>query len=230
MPSGGVDPSHDDPARHQVYVPNHFGQGFHDRPTHPSIDGKPLPNTKKKARPVTDPRGRYRPMAFGPIFRRLAAAAQVRGYLRRKCWTTSSRFSPPILTNAITNPAEDQQTEHLQGGEEVELLNLTPTGRILFRLPRGSLPVIFQLEGDSATVDAVADTLVFEPDKSRFMILWRLRFRSEGTCLKSHGGCGTDAFRLVSCPEARQGLLFQPWRTGAGTAILTHRVWDRRNR
>ena len=62
----------------------------------------------------------------------------------------------------------------MQGGEEVELLNLTPTGRILFRLPRGSLPVeFFQLEGDSATVDAVADTLVFEPDKSRFMILWR---------------------------------------------------------
>ena len=79
---GGVDPSHDDPARHQVYVPNHFGQGFHDRPTHPSIDGKPLPNTEEKGRPVTDPRGRYRPMAFGPIFLRLAAAAQVRGYLR----------------------------------------------------------------------------------------------------------------------------------------------------
>ena len=58
---GGVDPTHEDPAKHRWYPTNHAGVGYHER--HQSIDGKSLPNTEETGRKVKDPEastGRWR--------------------------------------------------------------------------------------------------------------------------------------------------------------------------
>jgi hypothetical protein len=172
---GGIDKSHEDPARHQTYVPNHFGRGFHARPTHPSIDDKPLPNTEETGRPVTDPCGTYRPMAFGPIFRAWQPRLKYAGTYDERWLKDVFPFLPADFDDRYYQSApEDQQMEHLRGGEEVELVNLTRDGRRLFHLPRQAVPVeFFRLDGGSASVDAVADTLLLEPDKDRFAVLWR---------------------------------------------------------
>jgi len=172
---GGVDTSHEDPAQHVTYVPNHFGRGFHSRPTHPSIDGKPLPNTEETGRPVTDPRGRYRPMALGPIFRAWQPRLKYAGTYDDKWLENTFPFLPADFDDRYFQAApEDQQSDYLRGGEEVELVNLTPEGRTIFCLPTVDVPVEFiRREGEPVTVNAVLDTLLIEPDKNRFLVIWR---------------------------------------------------------
>ena len=54
------------------------------------------------------------------------------------------------------------------------LLNLTPQGQTAFRLPRLEVPVTFYLRNyEEKEVSAAGDTLIIEPDRGRFMILWR---------------------------------------------------------
>lgn len=172
---GGVDKSHEDPAHHATYVPNHFGRGFHSRPTHPSIEGKPLPNTEETGRPVTDPRGRYRPMAFGPIFRAWQPRLKYAGTYDDKWLENTFPFLPADFDERYFQAApEDQQIDYLRGGEEVELVNLTPEGRTRFNLPQLHVPVEFsRLDGGRETKDAVIDSLLLEPDQGRFMLCWR---------------------------------------------------------
>jgi hypothetical protein len=68
---GGVDRSSDDPAKHRWYLTNHAGVGYHENTGARSIDGKPLPNTEETGHGVTNPQGKYRPMALGSIGRYL---------------------------------------------------------------------------------------------------------------------------------------------------------------
>ena len=66
---GGIDKAHPNPAQHRYYERNHAGVGFHRYTEREFIDGMPLPNTEESGQPIVDPRGSYRPMAFGPIAR-----------------------------------------------------------------------------------------------------------------------------------------------------------------
>jgi hypothetical protein len=173
---GGVDKAYEDPALQRTYLPNHAGKGFFANLDPWVFGGKPLPNTEELDRPVTQPSGNYTPMSFGPL---------ARGWQHRIRWagTYDARWLEhqfPFLpedfdTRYFQSAPDDQQIDHPRGGEEVVLYNLTPQGRTSFRLPGDlSLPVVFTGRDGSATdVPAVLDTVLLEPDVSRFMLCWR---------------------------------------------------------
>ena len=115
---GGVDRSQDDPLKHRWYPTNHAGVGYHDCLDPKFIDGKPLPNTEETGKKVTDPRGNYKPMAFGPIGRAWQPRAQVCGDLRPEvARRTSSRSCRRTSTSEYYQAApEDQQIDYPQAG------------------------------------------------------------------------------------------------------------------
>jgi hypothetical protein len=172
---GGIDKTFPEPSRWRTFVPNHFGVGYHDHPLDASINDKPLPNTEETGRPVIDSRGPFRPMSFGPIFRAWQPRLKYAGTYDQKWMDNTFPFLPADFDERYYQAApEDQQIDYLQGGEEVELVNLTPEGRTRFLLPRASVPVeFFRKRNESETVNGVLDTLVIEPDKQRFMLHWR---------------------------------------------------------
>lgn len=172
---GGVDRSSPDETKHHYYLPNIVGVGFHVNDSEAAILGKPLPNTEETGRPVAQPNGRYRPMAFGPVGRGWEPRAAYAGTYDEKWLQEGFPFLPADFDQRYYQAApEDQQIGYLRGGEEVELVNLTPDGHRRFRLPQQSVPVEFsRVDGTSDTVDAVLDTLLLEPDKNRFMLCWR---------------------------------------------------------
>jgi hypothetical protein len=172
---GGSGGDPENPSRRRTVAANHAGVGFHDRPTEPSIDGKPLPNTEETGRPVTDPRGDYRPMAFGSIGRAWQPRPTYAGTYDDKWRNNVFPFLPADFDERYYQAApDDQQIPFPAGGEEVELRNLTPEGNTVFRLPVLNVPVEFErLGGESETVAAVLDTILLEPDKRRFMLTWR---------------------------------------------------------
>jgi hypothetical protein len=173
---GGVDRSQKDVAKHRYYSANYAGVGYHHYTDAASMNGKPLPNTEETGRVVTNPKGDYRPMALGPVGRSWRDRIKWAGTYDQKWLDKKFPHLPDDFDDRYFQAApEDQQTDYLKGGEEVSLANLTSQGRTSFRLPRNlAMPVLFfDRMGKLTQAAAVADTLIIEPDRRQFAIVWR---------------------------------------------------------
>jgi hypothetical protein len=172
---GGVDNLHLHENKHSAYMLNPVGRGYHQILDREFIEYTPLPNTEEIGQRVSKPRGQYRPMAFGPLGRGWEPRYRLAGTYDQTWLDNTFPFLPADFNEAYYQCAPvDQQIDYLRGGEEVKLINLTPSGYTTFRLPTLAVPVVFFLKkGGNQEVQAVADTLVLEPDAKRFMITWR---------------------------------------------------------
>ncbi|HWA97944.1 MAG TPA: DUF2169 domain-containing protein [Pirellulales bacterium] len=173
---GGIERSHDDPAKHRWFRANPAGRGYHAGATVKAIEGKPLPNTEETSAPITSANGSYRPMALGAVGRSWQGRIEHAGTYDKRWLDEKLPFLPDDFSDRYFQAApDDQQIDYLAGGEEVTLTNLTPQGQTAFRLPkRLGMPATFYLRtGEIKEQPMVADTLLIEPDKQRFMITWR---------------------------------------------------------
>lgn len=172
---GGRDLSDPDEANHRWYATNHAGVGFHSNLYPPLVEGKPLPNTEEIGKPVDKPDGKYRPMAFGPIGRGWEPRVKLAGTYDKKWLDDVCPFLPADFKEEYYQCAPaDQWIARPKGGEEVVLVNLTPEGRVQFKLPRRDVPIRFFLRGgESQEFESPVDTLVIEPDARRFQMSWR---------------------------------------------------------
>ncbi|MFT5659220.1 MAG: hypothetical protein ACI9KN_002503 [Gammaproteobacteria bacterium] len=62
---------------------------------------------------------------------------------------------------------------YLQGGELVQLENLSRQGKLTFHLPAIELKIETAIRGERNRHAAVMDTIVIEPDEGRVSITWR---------------------------------------------------------
>ncbi len=172
---GGTDKTNPDPAKQSAYLLNHVGVSYHDNLNVQAIVGQPLPNTEETGKPINNPRGNCRPMAFGSLGRAWQERVKWAGTYDKKWLDDVSPFLPADFRDEYFQAApEDQQIEFPQGGEEVELLNLTAAGQTKFRLPKVEVPIEFSMrDGGRKETKAVIDTLLFEPDLGRLMMVWR---------------------------------------------------------
>jgi hypothetical protein len=172
---GGVDNAHPDPSKHRHYETNHAGVGFHYQTGREFIDNTPLPNTEESGRPVENPRDSYRPLAFGPIGRAWQPRVKLAGTYDQNWIDNIFPFLPPDFDELYYQAAPpDQQMDYPRGSEEVVLKNVTSEGHTSFRLPAVHMPVVFYPKrGDNVETNAVVDTIVIEPDLSRFTMTWR---------------------------------------------------------
>jgi hypothetical protein len=168
---GGVDRSQEDPAKHRWYPTNHVGIGYHEYTLLPKyIDGMPFPNTEETSNKVTNPRGNYRPMAFGPLGRAWQQRVKLAGTYDKNWLDNQFPFLPTDFNEEYYQAAPaDQWMDYPKGGEEVDLVNLTPQERCTFRLPTMPVPVeFFRRDGERIEMSGVIDTLLIEPDLGRF--------------------------------------------------------------
>jgi len=155
---------------------NHAGLGYYPTASTDELRDKLLPNTEELDNPVRKPNGHYMPMAFGAIGRAWTQRIKWAGTYDQAWLEQQSPFLPKDFDTRYFQAApEDQQIDHLRGGEEVELCHLTPEGRTRFRLPADlTLPVVFFSRDRGLTeVQAIVDTVLFEPDHARFFLIWR---------------------------------------------------------
>jgi hypothetical protein len=175
---GGRDVSDPDDKKHRWYSLNHAGRGFHSN-LHPgAIEGKPLPNTEEMGKPVEKPDGKYHPMAYGPVGRAWDPRVKLAGTYDQKWVDEVCPFLPADFNDEYYQAAPpDQRMPYPKGGEDVVLVNLTAQGRTAFKLPRVEMPVTFFLKkGAEQVVEGVADTIVIEPDRGLFSIVYRATF------------------------------------------------------
>ncbi len=172
---GGCDNFHPDESKHAAFMQNPVGRGFHEHLQSELVHGTPLPNTEEIKNPVTMPKGDYQPMSFGIIGRGWEPRYRHAGTYDQNWIDNVFPFLPADFSDAYYQCApKDQQIDYLRGGEDVFLVNLTPAGKTRFQIPRVEVPVVFFLKkGEPYRTEALADTLVLEPDLSRFTITWR---------------------------------------------------------
>jgi hypothetical protein len=171
---GGIDDSH--PEKTAAYLPNIVGVGYHPRRPRGEVAGRPVPNTEEPGRPVSSLKGKYRPMSFGPIGRNFPPRPKFAGTYDQRWLDEVFPFLPADFDFRYFQSAPpDQQMDYPRGGEEVELTNLTPSGRLRFRLPAIEVPVEFTNASYERTeAQATLDTVVIEPDASRMIFTWRV--------------------------------------------------------
>ena len=176
---GGVDLRHEDAAQHAAYMANPVGRGFHQHIKAAWVDGAPLPSTEAIGEAVRDPKGNYRPMAFGPVGRHWSGRAPFAGTYDDAWLADHFPFLPPDFDERYYQAAPADQQLPLdsfkQGPVDVALANLTPSGLTRFTIPHLVAPVhIFPKHGEREDYTACLDTIVIEPDARRFTLSWRV--------------------------------------------------------
>lgn len=181
---GGVDNFHEDPSRHRTYLPNPVGKGFHDDTSLSLVDGTPLPNTEEINNSVTMVGKNYQPMAFGPIGRNFGSRYPLAGTYDQEWLDKRAPFWPDNFDYRYFQAApSDQQISFPKGGEEVAFKNFTPKGIVRFKLPVVSMPVLLRpYKSKDQEVKAIVDTILIEPGKDRFMLIWRVSYPLRKSC------------------------------------------------
>jgi len=177
---GGADTSHDNPKRHRFERRNPVGTGLVRR-----LRAKgALPNFYYPGESLRRPGKRIRPAGLGFVGRgwepRASHAGTYDGAWKKE------RF--PLLPEDFDDEYHqgappDQRCELLRGGEPVELRNLTPDGRLSFRLPPLALAIRFRFASRTEESVMYGDTLILEPGLGRFQVVWRASRPVDGKLL-----------------------------------------------
>ncbi|NHZ44548.1 DUF2169 family type VI secretion system accessory protein [Massilia aquatica] len=189
---GGTQTGREGAAGRPAYARNPVGCGYH--PQRASAHGMPVARTESPSDPVTSPRGTYAPLSFGPLGRHWEPRVKYAGTYDANWLEQVFPFLPPDFDARYFQSApEDQRLAQLDGGESVILVNLThpaltPSGRLEFTLPDLAMSVTLTArEGSPERVAARADTLVFEPDRQRFTVVWRVVRQLDNDILRFSG-------------------------------------------
>lgn len=172
---GGCDAPEDDPENGKAFMGNPVGCGYYPISVGPALEGKPLPNTFEKGRPIDSPSGSHKPMALGVVSRHAEHRSKWAGTYDEAWQENVFPFLPRDFDERYYQAApEDQQIDYPVGGEEIQLVNLSPHGRTSFKLPSIDIPVEFTTnEFDRIEQMAKLDTILIEPDLNRFILVWR---------------------------------------------------------
>jgi hypothetical protein len=180
---GGIDRTIK-PARAEMR--NLVGRGFRASEIQESIAGVCLPNLEDPASPIAAWNQRPQPAGFAPICahwepRRSYAGTYDEEWQKHRAPYLPKDFNPRFLQLAAPGLIVPG---YLNGGEPVELRGMTRSGLLRFRLPRVTLRVTYRLDGSPQQRPACLDTVMIEPELSRFSLTWRSVFPCDKKALR----------------------------------------------
>jgi hypothetical protein len=165
-------------ALSEAFLDNPNGIGWAGPKTSNDLEGQPAPCLEAIDDPITSPRGKHKAVAFSAIGRHWAPRKDYAGTYDETWRKNDFPFLPKDYNEQFNQCApNDQQMNYPKGGEPVILHNMMP-GRsdVRFVLPRLDHMQVRALRRDysSETLQAVVDTLYFEPEEKRFSAVWRV--------------------------------------------------------
>ncbi|RWO01971.1 DUF2169 domain-containing protein [Mesorhizobium sp.] len=183
---GGVDRLDPEDKLPASYKFNPVGTGWSRTKNQRLIPGLRLPNTQAVDEEIRSPFGDYKPMSFGPMGRGWPGRIEYGGTYDDNWTKNIFPFLPPDFDERYFQMApSDQQIDPPRGGEEVQLVNLTPEGRVSFRLPPTGLSMtLFKQQNKVFDASVYPDTLLIDPENRRFSLVWRVSQRIQRMVLE----------------------------------------------
>ncbi|KVM04249.1 DUF2169 domain-containing protein [Burkholderia ubonensis] len=165
---GGTSPRHG-----ERFSDNPVGMGFFvDRDD--ARDGK-LPHIEDPDCLIKSWKDRPTPAGMNAIPPVWPARARFGGTTDEQWITTRAPLVPDDFDVAFFNAASPGMTTDtpLRGGERVVLVNLAPSARTVFRLPRVHFNLLTTMGGRTVRQHAQLDRVIVEPDDGRLVMVWR---------------------------------------------------------
>jgi hypothetical protein len=147
---------------------NPLGMGLDESP------GAAIPQVRYPGTRVDDVPTNKRPAGFGAICSSWMPRRQLAGTYDEK-W---KRERQPLLPEDFNDefyyaaPEDQRVPGYLRGGEQVELTNLTPSGRLTFRLPQIAFGFRTSMGGGVEQHRGNLHTVLIEPDRNRLVMVW----------------------------------------------------------
>jgi hypothetical protein len=164
---GGADFANPDVRKQRMDLRNPIGKGFavnlkEDQPAHAIeyLEGDPA----KKG-----------PAGYGAIDSFWSPRLEYAGTYDEK-W---ERNRKPLLADdfderfALCSPADQRLARSLRGGEQVELVNLTPEGVLRFELPKIYLAFTTHIRGRREEHRSILASVIIEPEEKRLSMVWQ---------------------------------------------------------
>jgi hypothetical protein len=165
---GGMDTTDPDPRRHAMDKRNPIGRGFAREAD--ALVGQPAPSIEYPGGDLA----KAGPAGFGPIASYWSPRLELWGTYDANWEKTKKPLLPDDYDERVSlcAPADQRPTRHLYGGELVELVNLTPAGRLRFALPKlyFTFDTAFGARREEHRARLVS--VVIEPDEHRLMMTW----------------------------------------------------------
>jgi hypothetical protein len=211
---GGTDRLDPDDPLPGAYLANPVGAGWATPKNQSRIPGLGLPATEAVGEPIASPFGGYRPMAFGPMGRGWPGRIEYGGTYDQNWIDDVFPFLPADFDERYFQMAPpDQQIDPPTPGTDIQIVNLTPSGREQFRLDETRLTVTLFRGRETAVHRRLdPDTILVDAEARRLSLVWRvqapirrtildyteawigpateamLRARSEGRTVRADGG------------------------------------------
>lgn len=179
-----------------------------------ALEGAPVPNCEYPDQPVRSPTSTARVAGLGPIpcawQPRIAFAGTYdEAWMKERQPLVPADFSDEYFRCA---PMDQRVDGFLKGGEEVVLENLTPEGRLSFRLPRIALGYSTDIDGGFTHHTDQLHTVIIEPDERRLIMVWQSSLPCHHT-LYTLKGTSIIEKRRLSAGEHRESAPHAAWRT-----------------
>jgi hypothetical protein len=166
---GGWDKTDPDSTKQRLDPRNPIGRGFAVRSEH--LVDHPAPVVQYPDGDIA----RRGPAGFGPVDPAWSPRRELAGTYDDG-WAKSKR---PLLADdyderfAMSAPVDQQVIPALRGGESVELVNLTPGGKLVFQLPRRYFTFSTQFAQRAEEHRARISCVFIEPERSLVSVVWQ---------------------------------------------------------
>ena len=178
---GGVDASV--PERAESEARNPVGVGFRARKSHQAVVGTPLPNLENPACRISNCNQRPGPACLSSISPHWQPRLSHAGTFDEAWQQTRSPLLPEDFAPMFhqTAPADQIYTGYVVGGEPGEVLNASPSGRLVFTLPIVRVRVMAKIASEFRDLEMRLDTVVIDGDDERLLLTWRGSISVHGT-------------------------------------------------
>ncbi len=165
---------------------NPLGKGFRGRRSDEDMEGAQLPNIEDPRCLMSEVGDEAAPAGFGFIAsawlpRRRYAGTYDEAWQKNRSPYLPDDFDPRFLNAAHPDLVFDR---YLQGGEPVELDNMSGRGPLRFRLPTCKLKIGVRIAGTTQTPPANLETVLIEPESDRLGMTWHASLPCDKKTLK----------------------------------------------
>ena len=173
---GGVDTSHSAQRHQGAELRNPVGCGYRKSPKDGDAMGHPVPQLEYASDSPIAFKKPKAPASFGVVGRGWQPRIAFAGTYDAAWLEHTAPFLPRDFDMRYFQTAPlDQQLPSLPPGTMVQLAHLTPNGAFTFLIPEVTIPVVYRFADREERPTMMMDTLIIEPDASRFMMTWRCK-------------------------------------------------------